>query len=429
MASRGFFGYDPYDYYYPSPSNYTYPYYHNPAAFPDFESTEPAARRPIPHSYYPHRQAPARAPARNQGAFFRDFESPEPVMREDVRPRPRSTRSVPIPVEVTGPDSEQERKTAAVQKKRAPSAEEAAVKVQAAARGFLARKMMREVRAVEREAEAVATRVAAEAEALRADTRRRIGVGEELMRLVLRLDAVRGVREYRKKVTKKVLALQDAVDALEAKPAQEVPLVTDPPAAAESLAADTVEMSEAHDALESGMAPEVPQSGEQVVQIGSNIDADSSAVETTAEMDMDVDGGRAEEADSAATESTVTEVVAVGEQAAEAEGEWEMVTGDDALDGGPKARQQGAAGEGTEKKTEAATADGLDAKKVMEMVAALCERSAQQCALIGALAERVDTLERAVRRVEEADRRRRRIKKIKKEGKINGKAAKSFYSD
>ncbi|KAM0927061.1 hypothetical protein ACQ4PT_003175 [Festuca glaucescens] len=349
-------------------------------------------------------------------------------MRESVRPRPSSTRSVPIPIPVTGPDSGQERKAAAVQKKRAPSAEEAAAKVQAAARGLLARRMMREVRAVEREAEAVAARVAAEAEALRADTRRRIGVGEELMRLVLRLDAVRGVREYRKKVTKKVLALQDAVDALEAKPAQEVPLVTDPPAAAdaESLAADTVEMSEAHDALESGMEPELQQSGEQGVQIGS----DSFSVETATEMDMEVDGGRAEAADSASTESTVTESVTAGEQAAEAEGEWEMVTGDDAFDAQPKAPQQEAAGEETEeKKTEAATADGLDAKKVMEMVAALCERSAQQCALIGALAERVDTLERAVRRVEEADRRRRRIKKLEKEGKINGKAAKSFYSD
>jgi hypothetical protein len=155
-------------------------------------------------------------------------------------------------------------------------------------------------------------------------------------------------------------------------------------------------------------------------------------------MDMEVDGGRAEEPDSAATESTVTESVAAGEQAegdgelaAEAEEEWEMVTGDDAIDGEPKAEQQEAAAEETEEKktTEAATAEGLDAKKMMEMVAALCERSAQQCALIGALAERVDTLERAVRRVEEADRRRRRIKKIKKEGKIDGKAGNSFYSD
>jgi hypothetical protein len=41
-----------------------------------------------------------------------------------------------------------------------------------------------------------------------------------------------------------------------------------------------------------------------------------------------------------------------------------------------------------------------DTKKLMEMVAALCEQSAQQCAIIGALVERVDALERAVRRAE-----------------------------
>uniref|UniRef100_A0ACD5TH88 Uncharacterized protein n=1 Tax=Avena sativa TaxID=4498 RepID=A0ACD5TH88_AVESA len=280
--------------------------------------------------------------------------------------------------------------------------------------------MVRAVRAVEREAEMVAARLAAEAEALRVDSRGRIAIGEELMRLLFRLDAVRGVGVYRKKVTKKVIALQDAVDALEAKPAQAAP------AAAEAV---TVEMS----AVESGMVPELPRSREQGVQIGSNVAPDSSAVETTVEMDMEVDGGRAVEADSAAaTETIAAESTVVGEEATEAEAEWEMVTGDDALDSEnpqPKAQQQEAATEEKEKKTEAASADGLDTKKVMEMVAALCERSAQQCELIGALAERVDTLERAVRRVEEADRRRQRIKKIKKEGKINGKAAKNFYCD
>uniref|UniRef100_A0ACD5U3N8 Uncharacterized protein n=1 Tax=Avena sativa TaxID=4498 RepID=A0ACD5U3N8_AVESA len=410
MASRRFLDYDPFGYYYPSPS-----YYHNSAAF-----QEPAVRHRSPHVYY--RQRPdhsARSPARNGGGFFWDAESPEPVMREVLRPRPRSSRSVSsVPVQFVGYDFEPERKTVAVPKKRVPSPEEAAVTVQAAARGFVARRMVRAVREVEREAEVVATRLAAEAEALRVDSRGRIAIGEELMRLLFRLDAVRGVREYRKKVTKKVLALQDAVDALEAKPAQAAP------AAAK---AETVEMS----AVESGMmVPELPQSREQGVQIGSNVAPDSSAVETTsAEMDMEVDGGRAVEADSAATETVAAESRIVGEEATEEEAEWEMVTGDDALCGEnpqPKAQQQETA---TEKKTEAASADGLDAKKVMEMVAALCERSAQQCELIGALAERVDTLERAVRRVDEADRRRQRIKKIKKEGKINGKAAKNFYSD
>uniref|UniRef100_A0ACD5YQ57 Uncharacterized protein n=1 Tax=Avena sativa TaxID=4498 RepID=A0ACD5YQ57_AVESA len=423
MASRRFFGYDydPYDYYYTSPYDYSYPYYHTPAAaFPDFDTMEPAVRHPSPDSYYHHRPTSARArgPARNGGAFFRDAESPEPVIREYLHPRPRSSRSVSVPVQFAGSELEPEPKTAAVPKKRAPSAEEAAVTVQAAARGFLARRMVREVRAVEREAEAVAAKVVAEAEALRVDSRRRIGVGEELMRLVLRLDAVRGAREYRKKVTRKVLALQDAVDALEAKPAQ---AVTGTPASAESL------------------APELPQSGEQGAQIGADIAADSSAIETTAdEMDMEVDGGRAgeadsvaraEEADSEATETIAPELVMADEETAQAEGEWEMVTGDDAFAGEnppPKAQHQEGAGEETEKKKiESATADSLDTKKVMEMVAALCERSAQQCALIGALAERVDTLERAVRRVEEADRRRRRNKKINKEGKV----ARSFYSD
>uniref|UniRef100_A0ACD5YXM6 Uncharacterized protein n=1 Tax=Avena sativa TaxID=4498 RepID=A0ACD5YXM6_AVESA len=420
MASRRFFGYDPYDYYYTSPYNYSHPYYHHPAAFQDFESTEPAVKEPVhPHSYYHHHPFSARAPAHNEAAFFPEVESPQAVTKEAVHPRPRSSRSVSVPVQFVGSDLEPERKTAAVPKKRPPSAEEAAVTVQAAARGFLSRRMVREVREVEREAEVVATRIASEAEALRVDSRGRIGVGEELMRLLLRLDAVRSVREYRKKVTKKVLALQDAVDALEAKPAQ---AVSHMPAAADSL------------------APELPQPGEE---IGANIAADSSAIETTAdEMDMEVDDGRAEEADSvasaeeadsvaraeeadsAAAETIAAELMMAGEQAAEAEVEREMVTGDDAFAGEnppSKGQQQEAAGE----KTEATTADGLDAKKVMGMVAALCERSAQQCALIGGLAERVDMLERAVRRVEEADRRRRRNKKTKKEGKV----ARSFYSD
>uniref|UniRef100_A0ACD5ZEJ1 Uncharacterized protein n=1 Tax=Avena sativa TaxID=4498 RepID=A0ACD5ZEJ1_AVESA len=336
-------------------------------------------------------------------------------MREVLRPMPRSSRSVSIPVQSVGSDLETSgfrapaSAAAAAPKKRTPSPEEAAVTVQAAARGFVARRMVQEVRSVEREAEVVATRLAAEAEALRVDSRGRIAVGEELMRLLFRLDAVRGVREYRKKVTKKVLALQDAVDALAS------------PAAAEPLVAETVQMSEAHVAAESGM---VPDSLAETVEIGANIAPNSWAVETTPEME--VDDGIAVEADSAATETNAAGSTIVGEEAIEAEAEWKMVTGDDALGGEnppPKAQQQEATGEETKKKTEAASADGLDATKVMEMVAALCERRAQQCELIGALAERVNTLERAVRRVEEADRRRRRIKKDLK------LAAKNFYSD
>ena len=132
-------------------------------------------------------------------------------------------------------------------------------------------------------------------------------------------------------------------------------------------------------------------------------------------------------------------MVVDGEKPEEAEGEWEMVTEEsaaaDAGDGSAapedaELRQEPAGEEEEKKKAEDGAADGLDTRKVMEMVAALCERSAQQCAVIGSLAERVNALERAVRRVEEAGRRRRRNNKLKEEGKGNTKyTARSCYSN
>jgi len=137
MASRRFFAYDPYDYYYTTPYHYPYPYHQQQAA-----------------------------PARRCSGFFPVAADAEPaaVRRAavDVDPAPRA-RSVSIPVHFVGsdPEAEPERqpvglraelvaRTAVVpvKVKRAPSAEEAAVRVQAAARGFLARRSVRSVREV-----------------------------------------------------------------------------------------------------------------------------------------------------------------------------------------------------------------------------------------------------------------------------------------
>ncbi|KAF7081625.1 hypothetical protein CFC21_085547 [Triticum aestivum] len=404
MAHRGgFFGYDPYDYYYPTSYGYdAYPYYRPAAADPFFPDVEPLVTEQL-------RPARRRAPARHDDGFFRGFGAAEPPARTTARPRPGSGSPKSCPdcfeVEVTGPDSDS---PPAIPEKQAPSVEEAAVRVQAAARGLLARRMVREVRAVERQAEAVAARVAAEAEALRADARARIGLGEELMRLLLRLDGVRGAREYRRRVTRRVLALHDAVDALEATPTM--------------VAADVPEVQDAEEEAESGMEPEL--------SVEDNTASDFLAAETTDMAAMEVDATSPVVVDEAGQNET--ELVAESEKASEAEGEWEMVaTGDGDVSTGeedpapPKAQQQQQQEQAHEEK-KTVTTDGLDANKLMEMVTALCERSAQQCALIGALAERVDTLERAVRRVEEADRRRRRNKKTNKDGKKN---TSSFYND
>ncbi|KAF7082800.1 hypothetical protein CFC21_086651 [Triticum aestivum] len=379
-----FFGYDPYEYYY--------------LLLPTATDAEPLVTERL-------RPARRRAPVRRDDGLFG---ATEPAARTTASPRPSrgSPRSCPdcFEIEVTGPDSDSPR---AVPRKPAPSAEEAAVRVQAAARGLLDRRMVREVRAVERLAEAVAARVAAEAGVLRVDARARIGLVEELMRLLLRLDSVRGAREYRRRVARQVLALQDAVDALEAAPA----VVT----------IDEPEVQDAEEEAESRMEPELP--------VEDNATADSLAAETTNTAAMEVDATSFVDDDEAG--QTKTELVVEVEKASEAEGEWEMVaTGDINVSTGevdptpPKALQQQQEQAQEEKKM--VTPDGLDAKKLMEMVAALCERSAQQCAVIEALAERVDTLERAIRRVEEADRRKRRNKKTNKDGKKN---TSSFYSD
>ncbi|EES09768.1 uncharacterized protein LOC8083104 [Sorghum bicolor] len=405
MASRRFFSYDPYDYYYTSPYHYSYPYYQ-----------------------YQHP-----APSRGVSGFFPDA-VPEAV-KVDPRPRVESSRPVSIPVRFVGSDPEPERRAtarmpaaSAVPRKRAPSAEAAAVRLQAAARGFMARRSVRAVREVEREAAEVGEKVAREAEALRGDARARIGVGESLMKLLLRLDAVRGAREYRRRVTKRVLALQDAVDALEPKAAPESEAV------AEGNESDvTAEMAE--DSAAAAASTELPVDAER----GGEIEM-KAAAETAA--DMEVDGDRA---DSASVPEAVEESEKLQdggnidgsddpEGSDDAEGEWEMVAEEaepttaaastDAPSQEPMAREvmrtTGEAG--------AAADSNLDTRKVMEMVAALCEQNAQQCAVIRALAERVDTLERAVRRVEDAERRRRRGKK-RKEGKGSKGNNSKCYSD
>ncbi|TVU25341.1 hypothetical protein EJB05_27833, partial [Eragrostis curvula] len=395
MASRRFFAYDPSDYYYPNPY-----YYHQPAparsagGFFPFAGDddqyygylhEPSAARSSGRGFFPvagdvdpyYQPAPARTVGR--GFFPATAGNVEPAAaRASVRlTKAGAPRPVSIPVRFVASDPEIARPS--VTKKRTPSAEDAAVRVQAAARGFLSRKAVRALRAVEREAEEVGKKVAREAEALRGDARARVGVGEELMRLLLRLDAVRGAREYRKRVAKRVLALQDAVDALEQRPA--------PVAEAEEAAeagSSTVEMVVEKEAV----APVLPGSEESNGEIEEN-----TAAEAIAEMEVDEDRAEAEDTEPA------PDSVNLGEDKPAAEGEWEMVA-DEPVHQAPPPQEPA----GEEVARRPAAADGsVDANKLMAMVAALCEQSAQQCAVIGALADRVDALERAVRRVEDTE--------------------------
>ncbi|GJN04397.1 hypothetical protein PR202_ga21944 [Eleusine coracana subsp. coracana] len=366
MASRRFFQYNPYDDYYCAapPANYPYPYYICPD---QFSTAEPPAARPRPAA--------------------------------TVNPKPRR-KTVSIPV--VGPGHPEPAAAAPKIRKPALSAEAAAARIQATARGFLARKAVRALRAVEREAEEIGEKVACDAEALRGDGRARIAFSEALMKLLFRLDAVRGAREYRKRVAKLVLALQDAVDAL-AQPRPE------PAAAEEAPESEVTQVDELPEDNE--VAPEQPGAPQHTCETESK---------APAEMEVDGDGATDEHETEQAPDGANNNGDEVLDNAA-SDGEWEMVTEEPesapaAEASAEPAHQEPAAAEVGKAKEKTG---GADTKKLMEMVAALCEQNAQQCAVIGALAERVDALERIVRRVEDAERRRQRAKKLKKEGKGN----------
>ncbi|OQU83858.1 hypothetical protein SORBI_3005G190700 [Sorghum bicolor] len=368
----GFFGgYDPYD---------GYETYYTAAPYETYYTTSPY------EAYYQQQPAPTRSSAPTKPA-----------------PRPARETKAAFSIPVHGPDSEPERETKAARKAgsraddvgvvQVMSAEEAAVRMQAAARGFLTRKSVRAVHEVQQEAEQVQM---CEVETLVTDPRARAAVAEQLMRMLLRLDAVRGAREYRRKITKWVLALQDAIDTLETKPP--APSTAVPPelldAAEHGTEMENIIEAEVDEAIAGGEPDEVEVGEEQ----------EKEAVPGDANVDLD------ELADS------------------DAEGEWEMVTeenehaapvaamSDDQEP--PPCNELPADPLETSSTTSAggAASDGVDVRKVMEMVVALCEQSAKQGAVIGALAERVDMLERTLRRMEEAESCRRRSKKLSAEG-------------
>jgi hypothetical protein len=348
----------------------------------------------------------------------------------DAKPK-RKAAEARIPIRVDGPDAKLKRKVEAQQQRaepvaasrapptvagrRAPSVEAAAVRVQAAARGFLARRAVRAVRRVEKEAEAAGYIVCHRGEDLRGNQRARVAAGEALMRMLLRLDAVRGARDYRRKITRRVLALQDAVDALEPNPPAVEAAVAGDEIAEESAVDPVLEPQGAVDGIENEAAQEMATEPEVVagetdyaeteatiVDIAEEAEHDGE-IEMKSAADTEVDGGSADGGAAAAEE---TQLASNGANPGDdkpdgSDADWEIVTEEAAT----APCQEDPAGLEVTREADAG-AGIVDTGKMMEMLTALCKRNAQQCALIGALVERVDALERTVRRMEDAERGR-----------------------
>ncbi|KAL6635031.1 hypothetical protein ACP70R_027702 [Stipagrostis hirtigluma subsp. patula] len=129
--------------------------------------------------------------------------------------KPKTTVQIPI----TSPEEEEAREGL-------PDAA-AAAKIQAAYRGHLVRRHVAAVRAADAEATRLERLLRRQetVDAVRGDERERARFSEALMAALLRLDAVPGyypaVREARRAVSRRVVALQEVFDAVVSAPAPE----------------------------------------------------------------------------------------------------------------------------------------------------------------------------------------------------------------
>ncbi|KAJ6853156.1 uncharacterized protein M6B38_251445 [Iris pallida] len=90
----------------------------------------------------------------------------------------------------------------------------AAVRIQKLVRGFLVRKKVEVVRRMEGEVKEIERRIEGDLDLLLREEKERIRINEMLMALLLRLDSVRGARDYRKKVIRQAISMQETVDSL-----------------------------------------------------------------------------------------------------------------------------------------------------------------------------------------------------------------------
>ncbi|KAL0905581.1 hypothetical protein M5K25_024012 [Dendrobium thyrsiflorum] len=146
---------------------------------------------PIRHGYYPQSQ---------------------------VHPQSIKPKVINIPVQFIGTDERTSKMSPATQA-LVPSEEarvSAAITIQRAVRGFVVRKNARVVHQVAAEVDEMERMLKEEESKIRMAARERLRVNEALMALLLRLDTVRGVREFRKKVIRRVIALQETIDSISA---------------------------------------------------------------------------------------------------------------------------------------------------------------------------------------------------------------------
>ncbi|KAF8018392.1 hypothetical protein BT93_H3319 [Corymbia citriodora subsp. variegata] len=396
------------------------------------------------------------SPSRPRPRYYSPSARADPIRPPAAVPSP-PPKVVSIPVHFVGSER---------------SRSDAALRIQSAFRGFLVRRSVRRIAAVRREVDEVERRISTPeaAELMRRDEKERLKVSETLMSLLFRLDSVRGVdagvRECRKAVIRRTIALQERVDAIVAGGSSKE---------ADVEGGDVAERESAEaDDCSSGVAPPsgtteavVPrlegESEPKMADADHSADADSESYrteETQAEREAAPESDVAEHSAEADAEMEQQAADEVGKEACEPETEMaaneDEITADNYTIQSTHERVEDAVATGTESSTdssanpqspiggidkhaspkEAAATESQkpdedgesggrgseergnrrskellermveDNEKMMGLLAELFEKNERQTRLLSSLAQRVEQLERAF--VCEKLRRKRR---------------------
>uniref|UniRef100_A0A0A0KTW1 BAG domain-containing protein n=1 Tax=Cucumis sativus TaxID=3659 RepID=A0A0A0KTW1_CUCSA len=282
---------------------------------------------------------------------------------------------------------------------------DSAIKIQRVFRGFLVRKSLKKVVAIEREVNEIERRLANEetVDLVRKDAKERIRFGEILMNLLFRLDSVKGVdsgiRNLRKAVIKKAIALQEKIDSIAAaNGATNVIYETLEPVTAkcDSEAVDRESADECDGENADGV--EAPKPGA--------ILEESKACFVESNVDPEVPQESEEGKNCPGKDDTDLEAAA-SEDVSQTDSSNNPPNSDDGVaECGSVDERESGANEEDDSRIEEREGDGqsreilermmMDNKRMMEMMAQLFEKNEKQSQLLFSLSQRVERLEKTL---------------------------------
>ncbi|KAK7340833.1 hypothetical protein VNO77_21547 [Canavalia gladiata] len=283
------------------------------------------------------------------------------------------------------------------------SRSDSAIRIQKVVRGFMVRKIMRKIAAIKVELEQIESKVHAPetVELMRKEQRERVRVSETIMNLLLRLDSVRvfhyfPLRDCRKSLIKKAIALQELVDQMVGSSEQDQPQTTqaqDEGVKMEALENDGEgEESVATSSVEENCLVKEEEHEEIMEAEEGKCVGEESLVEEVGENCLEKEEEGQEEG--MKMEPLRKEEMVEIEEKGKEEGEGGLVE-DNCLVKEEKEDIKGGRREECDGNTELLEKMMEDNEKMMEMMTQLFQRNEMQTKLLCSLTHRVEQLERA----------------------------------